>query len=474
MKITFIEPPSLHPKKNPERLFGCSYELYHFLDLANLYLLTLLDQKGFSVDYLDAILDKLNWKNFLQRLKTDDSKIYIIHSVILSKKTDLFTMKKLRKYNPHSLILVHGPEPTRVPQEYLIDENVIIFRGEPEENLIRFLQKNQPRAISYFKKGQMVEIPSTGKLLDLDTLPPINRLHPAIRDYVFAYTNPKLIKRPQTIMMTSRGCAFRCRFCVPNSISFAREIEYLKDSPSKPKPALLSAERVIAEFQLIKKQGFKAVMVVDDQFLWDKKRTLKICAGIKKLKLEWACLSRADFLTDKDVVKAIAESGCHLVDIGVESLDQKVLNYIRKDLKISDIEKALHNLNTYGLEAKFNIMFGTCPFETPQMTKATVRKLQKMKIKNAMFSIATPFPGTAYYQTCKKKGYLKIDTENLDPAHNALISYPSFSKKELEDLQKWAYRSFYLRPSFLKNRLKTYKNPMNFIRDLKIISKLLI
>lgn len=473
MKITFLEPPPLNPRKKPERLFGCSYELYHFLDFANLHIFALLDRAGFTLGYWDAILDKLAWPKFLRLLQKDEAKIYILHSVFLSKKVDLFTIKKLRRIKPHALILVHGPEPTRDPAPYLLDENVLVFRGEPEENILRFLQKNNPQGISFRKNGKLTTLPYTGHPLDVNQFPILNRLHPAIKRYTHSYRNPKLSKTPQTVMLTSRGCAFRCRFCVPNSVSFAREIEHLKFNLGKPKPSIFSTPRVMAEFRQIKKQGFGAVMIIDDQFLWDQKRTLEICRGIKDLEIEWGCLSRADFLTDPQIVQALASAGCRLIDIGVESLEQKVLDYIRKDLQVAAITKALENLERFGIEAKLNIILGACPWETPTQIKASVRKLKKMHVYQVMFSLATPFPGTAYYQTCVHQGYLKGDLNTLDPTHRALVSYPKLSAEQLEDLQKWANRSFYLRPKIIFHRLKSYKNLHNLAQDLRILAKLL-
>ena len=144
-----------------------------------------------------------------------------------------------------------------------------------------------------------------------------------------------------------------------------------------------------------------------------------------------------------------------------------------KGLKVNDIERALSNLKKYKIEAKFNIVFGACPQETTADIKNTVKELKKMKVNHVMFSIATPFPGTHYHAFCKKKGYLKINTEKLDPSHKALLSYPNLSNQELEKMQKWAYRHFYLRIGFLKERIKTYKNPKNLTKDLKIITRIL-
>ena len=42
-------------------------------------------------------------------------------------------------------------------------------------------------------------------------------------------------------------------------------------------------ENIIEEFKLLKSQGYKAVNIQDDQFVWGEERTVKICEGIKDL-----------------------------------------------------------------------------------------------------------------------------------------------------------------------------------------------
>ena len=358
MKITFIEPPSLGPK-TPERLAGCSYELYHFPDLANYYLMALFLQNDNAVDYIDCIAGGFSENDFLSRLSSNLADCYIIHSVILSKKTDVATIQKIRRIAKDALIVFHGPEPTRVPEEYLLDEKVLVFRGEPEINLPEFLRSGKRVGMSYLDKGAVCHEPPSGDLVDVNALPIPARDHESIRAYGLHHSNPKFTKSPYTIMMASRGCRFRCLFCVPISISYARELEYRKYFNKKPPVSVAGARRVVAEIAEIHRLGFKSIMIVDDQFLWAKERTLEICEGIKPLNLEWGFLSRADFLTDPEVLSALALSGCRSIDIGVESLTQSTLDYVRKDLKTETILRAIENLKRHGIRAKLNIMLGT-------------------------------------------------------------------------------------------------------------------
>jgi radical SAM superfamily enzyme YgiQ (UPF0313 family) len=468
MKITFFEPPAIG-EKTPERFAGCSFELYHFPDLANLYPFTFLYEEGLDVNYIDASLEKLDENSFLNKIKDEKTDYYVIHSVILSKKTDLYYLKKIQEINPDAKVIFHGPEPTRIPEEYLINDRVFVFRGEIENNLIRYLKGGQLKGVSCIKDGNVIHEPPSEELVNLDELPFPFRNHKVLQPYIKNYFNPKFRKKPHTIMMTSRGCAFKCLFCVPNSISFARELEYMKYHDGKKPPVqTASAKRVIEEFKAIKGQGFNSVMIVDDQFLWGRNRTLEICRGIKGLEMEWGCLSRADFLTDEEVVREMAEAGCVSVDIGVENLNQDVLDYIQKDLKVENVYMAIKLLRKYGIEPKLNIMFGTSPAETAQDIKDTIDKLKRLDVSNIMFSIATPFKGTKFYTFCKTEGYLIDESDDINPLGKSMVSYPSISRGELEELERYAYKSFYLRPSMIAKRIKSYHGIKDFINDIKV------
>ncbi|MCX5694128.1 MAG: radical SAM protein [Candidatus Omnitrophica bacterium] len=470
-KILFVEPAPLE-KRTAERLAGCSYELYHFPDLANLYIFTLLHKYGFQLNYIDAVLEKIPESKFWEAIRSYNPDYCLLHSVILSKPTDLAFIHKLSRLNQDTKIIVYGPEPTRAPEDYLISPKVIVFRGEVEDNLVHYFTEGKLIGVSLLEKKTFLHIPPSGSLVDLDNLPIPYRNHQIFLPYLKKYFNPKFKGTPFTTMMTSRGCIFNCIFCVPISINFARELEYKKYFGKKPPLKIANPQRVILEFQEIKKQGFNSVMIVDDQFLWEESRTIQICEGIKDLKLEWGCLSRADFLTNKQIIKTLADAGCRSIDIGVESLNQKALNYINKNLKVETIITAIKLLNDYAIEPKLNIMLGCCPDESPQDIISTIDKLKDMKLKNIMFSIATPFKGTDFYNICKEQGYLTENSTSIDPLSKSIINYTKLSNKTLENLVRYAYRSFYLRPQIIFNRIKKYKKIGDLIKDLTIGFKL--
>jgi len=473
MKILFIEPPPIS-KRVPERFAGCAYELYHFPDLANLYLLAIAVEEGCDADYLDCVLEKMSFSEMLEEIRIFSPDILVLHSVILSKHIDIQFIKKIKKIFPEIKIVIHGPEPTRVPEEYLIESETYVIRGEPEEVFRNFISKKDDSCMWKNIKGEIIiEERIREKVVDINNLPFPKRKHGRLAKYVYKYFNPKFQKKPHTTMLASRGCSFRCLFCVPNSVSFARELYFLKYFGRKPKPSIMSAKRVIEEFFEIKKEGFNSVMILDDQFLWEKDRTIEICQGIASLNIEWGCLSRADFLTDEKIVSGMKKAGCISIDIGVESFSQRVLNSIRKDIKIETIFTALKLLNKYDISVKLNILFGACPTETKKDIINTIKQIKNLGIHNVMFSIATPFKGTEFYNLCEEKGYLIDKSDFLNPLGKSMISYPKLKNKDLEHFLKKAYRSVYLNPKEIFYRMKSFKNIKDVINNFKILLKIL-
>ena len=467
MKIAFCEPPALGERR-PERIFGCSYELYHFPDLANLYLASVLHADGHEVVYLDAVLGRWNRGAFLKEVRNTAADVYVIHSVILAKKTDLDVAPGILRAMPESTLLFHGPEPTRVPEEYLIDGRVTVLRGEPEFHARELLAGGTPPGVSRVSASGPVHEKPEPTMIPYDDLPMPARWIPGIAEHRDRFHNPKFRRGPVTSMMASRGCSYRCLFCVPNSVSFAREIEHVRHFGKKPPVRQASADYMAREFGELAAQGYRSVMIIDDQFLWKKERTLAFCEAVRDKEVQWGCLSRADFLVDPKITGALAGAGCKTIDIGLESLDRRVLEAIDKDLNPETVHAAVKNLKDAGIEPKINIVFGTCNIETPRSAMDTVDQLKAMDLDNVMFSIATPFKGTRFYELCEKEGYLIDRSDELDPMRKAMVSYPRFPAAQLEAATRRAYRRFYLRFRFLWRRLRSIRGPADLIRDLAL------
>ncbi|MCM8757677.1 MAG: B12-binding domain-containing radical SAM protein [Candidatus Omnitrophica bacterium] len=464
MKITFLIPPVLDKTQDVDRCFGCNYAVYFLPLLPVLYCATILKDR-YTVNIIDFAAQRKKEADFIRFIDEDDSKIYVFYSVFLSQNTDLKARELIRERKKDIFFIFSGPQATYAPEVFLDKEDTFAVRGEPDfilKELIDSLLGKQDleniAGISYRKDNLIVQNPSAPLIMDLDSIPIPDR---RLLDHRF-YFNPKLKKMPHTAMLTSRGCFGQCTFCVPNSLSYARELEYKKYYCRKPPPRLHSPERVIEEFKNIKGLGFRSISIIDDEFLWDEERTFKICKGIKDLKLEWSCLARPDMITENSA-RWMKESGCHYVDLGTESFNSEILKDIKKEMTPEDTKRAVYFLKKYKIEVEINIILGATDKETSSTIKETLKELKKLNVDYVLFSIANPFPGTEFYETAKQNRWLFYgDYVPVDSAKNSIISYPHLSKEDLERFIKYAYISYYLNPHFLLKKLFSIRDVKDF------------
>jgi len=468
MKISYIEPIGQNKKKF-ERIFGCSYTNYPFPNIYMLIILALLEKK-YQVSYLQNPLffaDNESAKNFLS---SDKSDVYLIFSVNLSMETDIAFAKQILEADKTKTVIFLGPAPTFFTDKFLVDKNIYVVRGEPDftvPELIDAITGKKPlnaiAGISYLENKKVFHNQSREIIDNLDLLPfPARHL---IKNNNFY--NPKLGVKPFTIMLTSRGCANRCIYCVPCALSFCRELEFKKCHPEKPPVRARSAANVIEEFKLLKESGYKSVSIIDDQFVWGKKRILEICQGIKDLKMSWGCLARADCL-DEDIAKALSEAGCKYVDIGVESFVQEILDYTKKEVTVERLIEGIKLLKKHKIFVKLNILFGASPLETKQTIQKTLDKIKEIDPDQVMFDVCSPFPGTEFYDIAKKSNWIVGgEYKPIDVARSSHIEYPQISSKELQTIVHRANLRFFLSPKFIFRNIIRLKNPSSILEAVK-------
>jgi anaerobic magnesium-protoporphyrin IX monomethyl ester cyclase len=473
MKICIVVPPSNKEHIIPERVYGCTFSYYRQPELPLLYVASLLEQEGHAVTFRD-FTEENSWKSFEDAVAASDHEVYVFHTVLLAESADIKAARFITEHTNASIIFF-GPQPTFQPINFLLNDRCYVARGEAEyiiRDLLRGLESGpvaDVKGISYLHNGQMRENDTYGVIQDLDSLPFPARQLLQERE---CYFNPKLEERPVTLVLTSRGCSFRCYYCVPNAISWARELEWKRYHPGKKPPVTLRSPGNIAlEFETIKQQGYRAVSIIDDMFLFGgKDRVLQLCRGLEQVGLPFGGLARCDLILDEEIVSALAKAGCRYVDLGIESLDQGVLDDIKKDIDATKVESAIRLLGKYNIEPKPNIMFGASPKETRETIEHTIKTIAEYPVNYCMFAIATPFPGTAFAEMAKKEGWA-IEPEihdlenNLSPTDKSLVSYPHLTKKDLERAVKMANRRFYLSPRRVWFQLRKLRS-LKALKDL--------
>jgi radical SAM superfamily enzyme YgiQ (UPF0313 family) len=473
LRILFLDPPT-GGARVPERVFGCTYGHY---PIPNIFLLTaaaVLERRGHDVTYVDAPSAGWTENDVEAYLEENAYDAYVLYSVNLSRKLDHAVRKRLRRLSPEGIIVSIGPAPTYYTDEFLDDDGSFAVRGEPDLALADLLQdpdhpENVP-GVSYLRRGESTHVPAE-LIEDLDSLP-----HPArhLLDRNLYY-NPKFRssggRGTFTAVLTSRGCPYRCVYCVPNSLSFSREIECRRAEGAKPPWRARSASDVLAELEELSREGYRRISFIDDEFTIDKARVIEICRGMSGLGMVWGCLSRPDSMDD-ELAREMAAAGCSYVDVGVESLDQEVLDDIKKDIEVEEIHEGIACLKRAGIRAKLNILMGSSPLETLDSLRRTVDEAIRMHPDSIMFGICNPFPGTVSYDTALERGYfVKGDYYPVDVQRESTVSLPHLSKQTLEREVRRANRKFFLSPRFILRNLGRLSSPSYLLRGIRALWK---
>jgi len=156
--------------------------------------------------------------------------------------------------------------------------------------------------------------------------------------------------------------------------------------------------------------GAEALFFFDDEFIANRARLKRICSSLAAQKpLKWACQARADLLTE-EILLMMKEAGCRMVGIGFESAVQRVLDLMNKKTKVEEYVEALRLCRKAGVAVYGNFIFGT-PTETYEEMLETLDFIKRHDLKYVSLAMATPFPGTALWETAAE---MKLLPEDVD------------------------------------------------------------
>jgi len=355
MKIIFVETPS--PWLVRRNLY---------VPLGPLYLATILKREGYDV----RIARPERIEDIFQ-----DTDIVCMSGTTLEYPMNVEYATWIKKCRSSIKIFIGGHHATAMYQE-IADTNLFdaICVGEGESvilDMVKDVERDELKSI-YF---------SNGFVKDLDTIPfPDRRLIEG--DYgkdIFIdkrnYTNGG-----GENLMTSRGCSFNCVFCAAQSMW-------------KSKVRYRSTENVISEIkQIIESAGIKQFVMWDDNLTLNKKRCLKLCSAFKELDIIWRCFVRADQL-DSEICKALMSAGCKEVWPGIESGDQRVLDYLNKREDTEKMLEGCKNAKRVGLKIKMLLLIGTPGerIDTPELNRDYIDRFDFDGISLSTF---IPLPGS--------------------------------------------------------------------------------
>lgn len=234
-------------------------------------------------------------------------------------------------------------------------------------------------------------------------------------------------------VQSSRGCPFKCDFC--------SERFYLGEN-YRTRPVL----DIIEEITRSRARNF---LFADSNFGGNAGHAMEIMEALIPLKVRWSALWPVRLCGDKKFLDLAQRSGVLHVNIGLESIDPKVLREINKRMNILDYEKIFRDLRKRGISYSLNFIFGS-DSDTEGTFNATGSFLERNRIPAAYFNILTPHKGSLLYDRLKSEDRI-IDTDGLGrwPGTTCRIKPLNFTPEELVRNIKALHREFYSWKSML-------------------------
>lgn len=417
--------------------------------LGILYLAAVLEEKRVEVSVLDQAVKGFTVKDTLNWIRSEDPDIVGFSTFASSGRTAAVISREVKKENPN-ITTVFGNyyatfNPERVLKKYpWVD---IIVRGEAEGTVLDLAEWQEKkkhlkeiRGITFRNGSEVVSTPDRPLVKDLDSLPFPDR--DLIDDeYHSLLAGANVAPRKFTSIVSSRGCVYRCRFC--SCTQFAR---------NRWRPR--SVKSTMEELCLLASEGYQQFIFVDDNFTANRKNVVKLCREMRKerLDMEWICEGRVDNAS-YEMFWEVAKAGCKILYFGIESANQRILDYYNKRITPAQSERAVRTARKAGADVIIGSFIVGAPDETREEIQNTISFARRIPIDAPQFNILGVFPGTDMWDEFDAKGLLKGGDYWETGVAVSEICPTAVPYDEIRRMVHGAFYDFVRRPSFISAQL---------------------
>ncbi|MBI2963618.1 MAG: cobalamin B12-binding domain-containing protein [Deltaproteobacteria bacterium] len=368
--------------------------------------------------------------------------------------------QRVKAAAPQTITVVGGAHVSAVPERTLaafpaLDYGMI---GEGELSFFEFLARlgdgggvGDCAGLVHRRGEEVVANRRAPYITDLDALPrPAwdlvrgfpHRFHPSLLSYR---------RSPVATLVTSRGCPFSCSFC--------------DRSTSGKLGRYHSTESVLRHCRHLVDLGVRHIIFYDDLFTVKRQRVVEICEGFLAAGLDftWSCNSHPNLL-DFETLRLMKRAGCWQIAYGIESGSQRILDVVKREVRLPRMRETLRMTRAAGIRAKGYLMIGH-PTETFETLEETAEFLRVVELDLCQITKFTPYPGTPAYPTIRAHGAFTEDWERMN-AMNFVFVPSGLSEAALETQFHRLYSIFYSRLDVLRGIARMVLEEPRFLRQL--------
>jgi len=395
------------------------------------YIAAIIDSKGHDVAISDNNAYRLKHEEIIEQVKEESWDIIGIGGLVTTYTWQKQMFSILRQEFPGVILVAGGGLATSLQQNLMewVPEIDILCIGEGERTMGQILDNFEERnwrnvrGIYYRQNKEICHTPPQQLLSeeDLSQLPfPKYDLLP-LEEVYFKYSSMPLspeavVCKRRLSIEPSRGCPFRCSFCIdlpsgiPRNTSYSKKDASYVDSQSAINKVRYYDPHWVVNLakHLRLKYAVDFLSFTDENFTVNRDYVMKLCdiielEGLTDMEppLHFGSTAHVNTL-DREMLERLKEVGCSYLDLGLESMNKGILSKdIMKGSTPAQNDWAFQECLRAGVYPITNFMIGL-PGESLQSVYDTTKFLVDNEIDCGPFFV-TPYPRTGLFERCQRE-----------------------------------------------------------------------
>lgn len=411
--------------------------------------------------YLKAFTKDLDFQGDIKEFSINDRVENILEGII-EEKPDVVAFscyiwnmefvnrlaELIKLVDPNIEILYGGPEVSYEGKEFLENhEGEYVIVGEGEKTFREFVlyklgegKIEDIKGLNYKKDGKVFENPKRPEM-DMNEL-------------VFPYTYEEDINNKIVYYEASRGCPFKCKYCLSSVMHGVR---------------FLDVERVKKELKYFMERGLKLVKFVDRTFNCNREYTVELLKYLSEQDTEtrFHFEVAADLLTEEQIeILNNAPKGRFQLEVGVQTTNNEVLHNINRYITYENIkEKVLKVAAGKNVMQHLDLIAGL-PGEDLESFKKSFNDVHAIRPDEIQLGFLKLLKGSSMREEAEKWGIVYSPYAPYEIIRSKDISYEELLLlKKVEAMVDKYYNSCKFN-NVIKFFLNIYDKPFDFYYDL--------
>lgn len=413
--------------------------------------------------YLKAFTKDLDFQGDIKEFSINDRVENILEGII-EEKPDVVAFscyiwnmefvnrlaELIKLVDPNIEILYGGPEVSYEGKEFLENhEGEYVIVGEGEKTFREFV-------LYKLGEGKIEDIKGLNYKRDGKVFENTKRPEMDMNELVFPYTYEEDINNKIVYYEASRGCPFKCKYCLSSVMHGVR---------------FLDVERVKKELKYFMERGLKLVKFVDRTFNCNREYTVELLKYLSEQDTEtrFHFEVAADLLTEEQIeILNNAPKGRFQLEVGVQTTNNEVLHNINRYITYENIkEKVLKVAAGKNVMQHLDLIAGL-PGEDLESFKKSFNDVHDIRPDEIQLGFLKLLKGSSMREEAKKWGIVYSPYAPYEIIRSKDISYEELLLlKKVEAMVDKYYNSCKFN-NVVKLFLNIYEKPFDFYYDLAI------